>query len=204
MPMGTVEIKGKAKQGPENVILKSPFSGKDCLLYKYQIEEYRQRGDDSDWVTVASGFESVRFLVDDGTGQVIIDPEDAEIEIPKDNLVRVNSSDETSDQIRNFMEKKSISETGGLVFDNDRRYSEWFITPEEDIYVFGYASNEKDDRGEYNVIKDDERADMFMISDRSEKELTNKKKWRSRLMMFGGALGTLGLYALMLSYTGAL
>ena len=204
MPMGTVEVKGTAEQGPEGIILKSPFSGKECLFYRYEIEEYVSSGKNSHWETVSKGFDGVRFVLDDGTGEVIVDPENADVEMPKDNSIRINSADNETDQIREFMNQKGIRGTGGLLFDNDRRYHEWYVTPGEDVYVFGYASNERDDHGEYPIIKDDERAEMFMISDRSEKELVSKKKWKSGLAMFGGALGCLGIYALMLYLGGAL
>lgn len=204
MPMGTVEVKGTAEQGPENVILKSPFSDEDCLFYKWMIQEYRDHGKNSSWDTISSGTEGVRFVLDDGTGEVIVDPEGADLEMPMDNNFRVNSSDQESEEIREFLNEKGIGGPGGFIADNDRRYMEWFVTPGEDIYLFGYASNEKDENGEYPILKQDSRAEMFMISDKSEKELTKSKKWRSALGMIGGSLGALLLYASLLAYTGVL
>lgn len=204
MAMGTVELKGTAEQGPEDMILESPFSGEDCLFYRYQIEEYRQQGKNSSWVTISQGKEGVRFVLDDGTGEVIVDPDGAELEIPPEGEIRVNSEEQETEEIREFLNQEGISGPGGLIGDNDRRYKEWFVSPGEEVYVFGYASTENDDKGEYPIIKHDDREEMFMISDRSEKELRRSKKWESIFLVVGGASGTVALYGALLAFTGVL
>src|SRR4030042_6389694 len=35
--------------------LKSPFSGKDCVFYRYQIEEMSSDGKNSPWATIRKG-----------------------------------------------------------------------------------------------------------------------------------------------------
>jgi len=84
LAMGLVEIYGQAL-APQGNNLKSPFSNKDCVYYKYTVEEYRQQGKHKRWVTVLSGDKIRPFYVRDETGQVLVDPASAKIDIPMDN-----------------------------------------------------------------------------------------------------------------------
>jgi hypothetical protein len=199
LPMGNVEIKGSARPGAEDMCFESPFSGKKCLFYKYEIQEYRQLEDDNQWETIDSGFEAKRFLVEDETGAVIVDPESADFEFPS-NEFKVDNTDSANEHIKEFIKEHDIGRAGGIIGENDRKYIEWFIEPGENVYVFGYASNERDEQGEYTVIKDNPAQEMFMISDKSEKELVKGKKWRSRGYLFAGATGALSIYSLLLFF----
>jgi hypothetical protein len=57
---------------------RSPLSGRSCLWYDYTIEE-RSRGRDERWRTVERGTSDETFALDDGTGQVVVDPEGADV-----------------------------------------------------------------------------------------------------------------------------
>ncbi|MFH1770987.1 MAG: hypothetical protein ABH828_05545 [archaeon] len=76
--MGLVEIKGIAEPFRKK-LLKSPFSEKDCVYYRYTVEEYRSSGKNSRWVTIASGQSNDFFNLTDDTGTVLVDPKGAEV-----------------------------------------------------------------------------------------------------------------------------
>ena len=200
MPMGMVEVKGQALEGAPEFVLSAPFSGKDCLAYMYEVQEYEQRGKNSSWVTVDNGVSDQRFLVDDGTGEVVVDPRGADFEFEDKKVYRVDSTEDANKNIREFVGDKGGP--GGLIFENDRKYIEWIITPEEDVYVNGYASKEKGESSEYAVIKEDENETTFLISDKSEKQLIRSKKWKSRIYTLLGILGAITMYGLSLVYAG--
>lgn len=200
MPMGMVEIKGKALPGSPEYVMRAPFSGEECLSYRYEVQEYKQRGKSSRWVTVDSGMRDQRFLVDDGTGELVVDPKGADFEFEDKKTYRVDSTDDANENIQEFVEKDGGP--GGLIFENDRKYIEWIIRPEEDIYVNGYASKENGQSSEFAVVKEDENEATFMISDKSEKELVKSKKWKSRIYTAIGILGAIVLYGLSLVYAG--
>lgn len=204
MPMGNVELKGTAKPGGEEIMLKSPYSKENCLFYKYKVEEYRSDDDGGHWTTIDSGEDSVRFVLEDSTDEVIVDPSGADIEIPEDTFVNIDDSDDLDERTKQFFQEKGLGDGKGIIFTKDRRIKEWYIPPGEDIYLYGYASKERDDYGEYAVIKEDDRAEMFMISDKSESQLIGDKKTMSRLFMFGGAFITLLTYAYMTNALGQL
>jgi hypothetical protein len=57
---------------------RSPLTGRNCLWYDYRIEE-RSGGRDERWHTIESGTSDETFALDDGTGQVVIDPDGADV-----------------------------------------------------------------------------------------------------------------------------
>jgi hypothetical protein len=72
---GYVELQGVG-QTLEGVPLNAPLSGIVCLWYRYRLEE---RTDNNEWKEVESGVSSSCFLLNDGTGQCLVDPEGAEV-----------------------------------------------------------------------------------------------------------------------------
>lgn len=101
---GYVELLGSgvALDGPP---LMSPLRPLPCLWYRYKIE--RKRGDK--WVTESSGESTDSFLIDDGSGRCVVDPEGAEV-LPR-----------TTDTWQ----------------EGDYRYSQALIVSGERIYVLG-------------------------------------------------------------------
>jgi len=108
-PQGYVELYGKAKLHPGyNTI--SPASRRPCVWFRYLVEQ--KIGDK--WERVEGGMSSDTFLLDDGSGQVVIDPDHAEI-ITRDR--------------RSWRE-------GTL------RYKEWLLTPGNNLYALGELKTE--------------------------------------------------------------
>jgi hypothetical protein len=108
-PQGYVELYGKAKLHPGyNTI--SPASRRPCVWFRYLVEE--KIGDK--WHRVEGGMSSDTFLLDDGTGQVVIDPDNAEI-----------------------MTRDRRSWRDGTL-----RYKEWLLTPGNNVYAIGELRTE--------------------------------------------------------------
>ncbi|MBW8306083.1 MAG: E3 ubiquitin ligase family protein [Thiobacillus sp.] len=103
-PQGYIELVGRGQQ-PPGAGLASPISGLPCLWYRYRIE--RKNGDR--WEHVESGMSHDTFGISDGSGQVLIDPDGAEI----------------------MTSRKQISNTDGY------RSTEWTLIEGETIYVIG-------------------------------------------------------------------
>ena len=83
MPMGLVEIHGKAKSAFDR-LMDSPVTRRPCLFYKVVIERYhrdsRGRGSWSHYKTACS---DLPFYLDDGTGKVLVNPCGAEYDLIK-------------------------------------------------------------------------------------------------------------------------
>lgn len=103
-PQGYVEISGRGRQPPGSQLL-SPITGLPCLWYRY-IVEHRE---DNRWRVIESGISDDTFGVDDGSGQLLVDPEGAEI----------------------LSTRKQVSQQG------EYRRTEWTLIENETIYAVG-------------------------------------------------------------------
>jgi hypothetical protein len=103
-PQGYIELVGRG-QPPPGDLLVSPVNGLPCLWYRYRVE--RKNGDR--WEHVESGVSHDTFGVNDGSGQVLIDPDGAEI---------LTSHKQVSNQ-------------------DSYRKTEWTLIEGETIYVIG-------------------------------------------------------------------
>lgn len=72
---GYVELTGRALAHPGGA-LRSPYTGLPCVWFRYVIQE---KSRDGKWRQVESGRSDDSFLLDDGSGQCLVDPENAEV-----------------------------------------------------------------------------------------------------------------------------
>lgn len=80
MPMGSVEVEGVARiEEPHQ----APFTGKPVAYYEIEIEELQGGGKNSRWVTIYEEASEDPFYLDDGTGQVLVIPQGAELRLRK-------------------------------------------------------------------------------------------------------------------------
>jgi hypothetical protein len=79
---GYVEIAGRCRplQGTENL---SPLTRRPCVWWRYRIQKKVESGTTGrrrqNWSTVQSGCSALPFLLDDGTGECIVQPAGAEV-----------------------------------------------------------------------------------------------------------------------------
>jgi len=131
LAMGLVEVCGQAQP---KVLLPSPITATQCLYYRFLIERYERRGRSSQWVVVSQGASTNFFYVDDGTGRILVDPVEAEINLNKDYSYTGHDS---------LGAATSFFKNSGL-FGQRMRYSEWYILPGDQIYVMGTVTKWKD------------------------------------------------------------
>jgi hypothetical protein len=75
---GYVELSGRGVL-PPNAVNRGPLTGVPCTWWRYKIEERRSSGRSRSWSTVQSDTSAAPFLLDDGTGQCLVDPRGAEV-----------------------------------------------------------------------------------------------------------------------------
>ena len=102
---GYVELHGTGRP-LELSPLQSPLSGASCLWYSYQVE---RKTDEDKWELIEQTQSQASFVLDDGSGQCLVDPEGAEI------LTR---------HCRRW-------------YNGDYRYVEWTLRQQDRIYVLG-------------------------------------------------------------------
>ncbi|WP_255837412.1 E3 ubiquitin ligase family protein [Pseudomonas benzenivorans] len=75
---GYVEFYGVLREQADTAIV-APLTGKPCLWWRFKIEEYCGDDDKRTWRVVERGCSEGWLLLDDGTGQCLIDPRGAEV-----------------------------------------------------------------------------------------------------------------------------
>ena len=120
---GYVELVGRALPHPSGA-LRSRFTLLPCVWYQYVVE---QREADGKWHRVESGRSDDSFLLDDGSGVCLIDPENAEV-LPRRTEVMTRSS--------------------------DYRCTESLILPHEQVYAIGEFSTIGGENVDLNVERD--------------------------------------------------
>jgi len=75
---GYVELLGQGLIR-EEARSKAPLTSRLCTWWRYKIEEHGSVGRSRGWTTIDSGTSEVPFILDDGTGQCLVDPRGAEV-----------------------------------------------------------------------------------------------------------------------------
>ncbi len=130
---GYVELSGSGEPLPDSAN-KAPLTGMACTWWRYKIEQRRYSGRSRSWCTIQSDTSVAPFLLDDGTGQCLIDPRGAEV-LPGASDVWYGPSEWPEMRIPN-----GTGIFGWLVdtFVTDKyRYTEYRLQPREQLYAIG-------------------------------------------------------------------
>lgn len=75
---GYAELSGECRSAAQAI--RGPLTRLPCVWWRYKIEERDRSSRNRSWTTTDSGTSETPFLLDDGTGQCLIDPQGAEVE----------------------------------------------------------------------------------------------------------------------------
>lgn len=215
--MGLVEIHGHVVV---DTYIVTPFSQAKCVYYRYEIKEYRThstgKSHHNSWDLIASGEKRIPFFIEDDTGKVYVDPAGAEFNVPIKKVFlqkaglfgAINFITDALSAWDNLKNSKIDMPNWGLIpvdpkkhvfwsTVGDRKYFEYFIELEEDLFVLGTVANDSKVKDKV-LIRKGENEKMFMISNRSEKEIVSLLKWQMiGSFVLGGALFVIGIVILM-------
>lgn len=193
LPVGTVEVKGVAR--PVDEPLTAPLTGRDACAYELTVERKSSSRKGSSRFTELELRKHVPFRVDDGTGEVRVDPRGAELALGGGEEVEVPAEQPPPAAIAEWAEEGAFEEgeafrEGGepdgeevreeLTSPGGRRrwITEHVLEPGETAYVWGGAHRREDADQAENVrnlvIREDEGAGVFYVSDKPEGMLTEK------------------------------
>ena len=171
--IGLAELKGTAESDQP---LTSYLAGAQCVLYKWRVEEHWSRmvttvgakgavstHRESGWTTVAKGEQITPFYLKDDTGVIRIVPQGANIE---DKEI-YNQTCKRADPL--YFSKGPSHEIANS--DHQRRFIETAILLHANLYVMGQA-REREDIVAAEIAKD-KKAPMFLISTRTEKQVSS-------------------------------
>lgn len=103
-PQGYVELHGFALQHPGRT-LNAPLTFRPCVWYRYTVEEKNGKN----WRVVERGVSEETFILDDGSGQAVVDPDWAEV---------------MTDHYRCWIADR-------------KRYTQWLLVPGDRLYAIG-------------------------------------------------------------------
>jgi len=202
--MGLVEVYGTVTKGFTR-LLRSPLTDKECVYYKYKVEEHRGSGKNSRWVTILQGEDSIKFLLTDNTGTVLVDPKGAKVDIPADFNYSSHIGLEPPETVKRHLAKHGKRFEGLFGINKSMRFREHYIAPKDNLYVLGTAADNpfvkeaSRSKGVEDVmIRKGDHEKMFYISDKDEKGVLASLTWKVMGGMVGGGLLAVGSLAVIL------
>lgn len=201
-----VEVAGIAQT---DTPLMSPATNTSCIYFRHQVEQLEvdyDRDYDGDyrreerWVTVVDTKQQVPFMLRDSSGAVEVLPRGAKFEAHKTMGnqygamgLDVDIYDRRSDGVIGQIFDTISSLGGGAT--NRFRTSEWVIPTGEQLYVLGSALRQ----GQRSVIGKGEGP--FIVSTKSEEELSKKYTWTSiGWLVFGTVASAGGIVAAIYAF----
>lgn len=197
--VGEVELEGKCVRRDPFV---SYLAEQPCVLYSWSVSEHWRRTRqetytddkgrtrtrtvvDTGWETVASGGENGGFYLQDETGYVWVNPEGAELE----TLTMFSQDVDQDDAL--YYDKGPADAVYGST--GERSFVEYGLPVGTPLFVRGRASERPDVVAAQ--IKHEAKADMFIITPRKEKDLSDGKAtayvvWNLLGAAFAGGFGT--------------
>ena len=194
--IGLVELKGTAEcEQP----LQSYLAALPCVHYSFEIEERWSRlvtvtesdgkggtrtvtREESGWTSVASQTESVAFYLQDDTGSILVRPEGARIEA-------LGVFQHTCTPLDPLYYGKGPS-SGVMDSDHVRRFSEQAVPVKAPLFVVGQARERQDVVAP--EIAADKNAAEFLVSVRTQEQVSSGLGWQIWLFFFLGAIAAPG------------
>jgi len=215
--MGLVRVRGIAG-GPG--AFPSPISGIPCYAFKVKID---RRHAAQEWSHYRTDQNGMKFCLDDGTGQVTVDPRSAEFDLPRQCRRQVPSSvmfDDEADidpaDIDAWMTlapeprtDQDLLSWAGEPLGSERdcfRFLEYCILPGHQYEVLGTCSENPrpQNGGGRNLITKGENESTFMISARPSKVIEQRMGWKAAVIVWGGAAMAVAAASMLLAQHGFL
>lgn len=131
--LGLVEVSGLAV-GPYTIT--APVTGRSCYYYRTVAWQLRQQGKNREWVKVAEESLHVPFYLDDNTGCLLVDPQNAEMDIHRDFAEEFSNSlfsgrDRVPENVTRFLTRYGVDP------DKKIKIEECCIKPKNSLFILG-------------------------------------------------------------------
>jgi hypothetical protein len=131
--MGLVEVIGTAN-GPSTI--PAGITGEACFYYRAVASQVKQVGSRREWKTVADERLFIPFFVEDSTGEMLVNPQGADLDLHSNFKDEIGSSffgnrDMIPENIAKFLARHGIDPATQV------RLQEWCVKPSEPLFVLG-------------------------------------------------------------------
>jgi hypothetical protein len=198
---GFAEVQGKAVL--KDKLLKAPFSGKECIGYKCEVDVQKSDIDDDHhveeyWVTKNKEVKVSSFYMKDESGEALINPEGATLDFSSKYSVSSGRKVEPPEHIVKYLNEKSIGYKGLLGY-KIMRFNVYRIDKDDKLYIAGFASKINDKNVKFSIGKQK----FLTISDTDEKSILTRFNREMITSFIGtGVLVIIGLMFFMLGMSG--
>ncbi len=207
--MGLAEIYGEVVPA-QGKLLKSPLTEKDCVYYLYQVQEYRRSGKSGRWVTIKSDTQMAHFFIKDESGIVLVEPKKAQIDIPEDFKFQSGLGRDPPKIIIEFLKANGLSFESLFGINKSMKFVEYFIAPKDRLYVIGTAGDNpfieeataSNSTADIMIQRGNNK--IYYISDKPEKEVLKRFKWKTFAGLYGGAALSVICLVIIFLYLGIL
>ncbi|WP_254768527.1 E3 ubiquitin ligase family protein [Salinilacihabitans rarus] len=203
---GPVEVKGTVHGTDDATLQQSPIDGTEALAVHVEVKELHSDGNGpGNWQTIFEDQTAEPMFIDDGTGEVLVDPpEDGGLNLDQSEW-RVEAGDDPPEEIRTYVENEPALDLpdgvdiGPLSTGERRRYLEGTLEPGEDVYLLGTARETEAGWDNREYVIDEPTSDCdFILSDKSEATLIEEGRSSGLVFLAAGALMTvIGLASLV-------
>ena len=178
--IGEVEVEGVCVREDPFISHLAKFS---CVYYRWEVCEHWTRGSkymESGEDVVASGLKAGKFHLKDETGFILVNPAGAEIEAREVFNRTVSKSDPL------YYAKGPPEAVEGS--DGKRTFTEYALTVDMKVFIRGRASERPDVVAPQ--IAYEEKADIFSISYRGERSISEAISWKAKVWNFTGGFAS--------------
>ncbi|MEM2131464.1 MAG: GIDE domain-containing protein [Candidatus Woesearchaeota archaeon] len=186
---GICEVKGKVVKKD---LLKSPLFEKDCVFYKYYVEEqHKDKKGHKRWKIIREGIKYNNFFLEDTSGKVEINPEKAEFDALQSNSIIIGSGKDFPNHIKKFLEDNNIKYKDLFGSIKTMKLTENIIQEKETLYVLGNCEKTNKDESDYQI---NNKSGILLISTREEKDFVKTLRNKMLANLIGGFIfAVLGL-----------
>jgi hypothetical protein len=174
----------------EHGTVEAPFSGRRAVALAYQVLEEESAGlwwlgfpfgSLTQFEPIDGGAVAEPFLLDDGTGQVRVDPGGATFRLEPDSTRQVDGGDAPPERIRRYIDSNADVDDEELTVNlgpiewgvgDDRRYVERRLEPGDEVLVCGAARDARGAVGAVQAVIDG--GSPFLLADADRRTLARR------------------------------
>jgi hypothetical protein len=204
---GTDEFEGTVRAIGDEHTVAAPFAGEESVLLSYEVTKREQSGENTRQVTVDSGEIRNRFLVEDDTGCVEVDPTDADLSLGKSVVERENDAlaDEVRLRLSVLTDEYDLSSILPQKTTKTRRFQEGHVATGDSVHIYGTTVTDATPtaRQADARVAGSDTSNLYQISVEDESAAVRQNIWRGAgYLVLGLFLGGLGLIPLGIGLSG--
>lgn len=195
---GPLEVAGRAAPAPKAQLVRGPITSAMGVIVSWRIEE-RSGGKSDRWIAWDEGRDGGVFAVDDGSGPVLVDVEEADLQIAPTFTETSGLGKDPSAEVRAFLRGKGLKHEGWLGINKRMRFTETLVKVGDPLYVLGVAEVAPSGSGARTLVRTGTRATPFVVSTRTERE-ARRHALKVAVGEFAGAVVAAALAAVLLVF----